>query len=35
MLYITKQEYNDIISDDGCCYGDYLDYNNIEYEVID
>lgn len=34
MLYITLDEYNRIISDDGACYGDLLDYQNIEYEVI-
>lgn len=35
MLQITSKEYNEIIGEYGCCYGDLLDYQGIEYEVVD
>ena len=35
MLYLTLTQYNEIISDDGACYGDLLDYQCIDYKVID
>ena len=35
MLYITKEELEQVISDDGMIYADLLDYQNIEYAVVE
>lgn len=35
MIYITKAEYFEPVSNDGACYGDLLDFQGVEYEVIE
>lgn len=35
MLYITIEEYNKKISADGACYGDLLEFQNIDFEIIE
>lgn len=35
MIYITQEEADEIINDDGMCRADLLDYQNVTYHILE